>query len=75
MSEVKGNREPRDAIGREPLVREPDVRAKAQTAALELPMELFHRARDESVRRMERKVAEAQRKKLLVGAAMPALHE
>jgi hypothetical protein len=51
------------------------VRAKAQTTTLELPMELFHRARNESVRRMEREVAEAQRKKLLVGAAMPALHE
>jgi hypothetical protein len=75
MGEVEGDGEARDSIGREPFVRKPDVRTETQSLALELPMELSHRARDETIRRMEREVAEAQREKLLVAAAIPALHE
>ena len=68
---VERHREPGHAVGREPLLRQPDVRLEADPALLEVPLDLLDVALDDGAAQLQPEVAEAEAEQLLVREARP----
>src|SRR5262245_46856029 len=71
MHHVERDREPGHAVGREPLLRQPDVRLEAEAALLEVALDLLHGPLDDGAAQREAEVAEAQAEQLLVREMHP----
>ena len=70
MRQIEGNRDARNAVGREPLVRQPVVRPH-QPAAVELLVDLRDARLDNGSRDRQPEVAHPDVEQLLVGERRP----
>ena len=74
MREVERDRDARHAVGREPLVRQPEVRLEVdQAARLEFPLQLRDAIREHAVLDADAELAHPQVEELLVRPVLPLL--
>ena len=71
VGQVKGNRNPGNAIRREPLFGKPDVRLESNAAIIQFAVETLNVRFEERAFNLERQIANPQVKQMLVRKAIP----